>query len=89
MPAVQATEEKYLSLFDYLGRPAGPALGYAIATNASKVKEPIKLRELPHLKKPINTYRTSYLITAFNDKNLKAIIDEDVKLYNNKKKSTK
>lgn len=86
---MQVTEEKYMSLFDYLGRPAGPALGYAIATNAAKVKEPIRLRELPHLKKPINTYRTSYLITAFNDKNLKAIIDEDVKLYNKQKRSSK
>ena len=86
MQVKTTTEEKYLSLFEYLGRAAGPALGYAIATNASKVKEPIRLKELPHLKKPINTYRTSYLITAFNDKNLKAIIDEDVKLYNKKQK---
>ena len=84
--AVQATEnQKFLSLFDYLGRAAGPALGYAVATYASKLKEPVRLRELPHLAKPINTYRPSFLITAFNDKNMQAVIEDDVKLYNAKK----
>ena len=28
---------KMVSLYDYLGRPAGKALGWAVAKNASKV----------------------------------------------------
>ena len=85
---VQA-KEKFLSLFDYLGRPAGPALGYAVATYASKLKEPVQLREVPQYNKPINTYRPDYLKFAFNDKNLQAVIEEDVRLYNEKQKKAK
>ena len=85
--AVQA-KENFLTLFEYLRRPAGPALGYAVATYASKLKEPIKLKEFPHLTKPVNAYRPEYLNFAFNDKNLQAVIQEDIKLYNEKQKRT-
>ena len=87
MKVTEKTE--YLSLRDYLGRPAGSALGYAVATYATKLEEVIKLRDVPQYPKPINTYRLSFLKDAFNDKNLKALIEQDARLYEQKKSKVK
>lgn len=75
----------YISLYDYLGRPAGSALGYAVATYASKLKEPIRLKEIPNYNRLINTYRPTFLVDIFSNKNLKGIIEADAKEYEERK----
>ncbi len=89
--AVQATEQPTTSLFDYLGRPAGEALGAAVYEVARLAKEPVKLRmlNLKTYKGKVMVYRPSFLKAVFQEPVLKKIIDEDVKKYNNKKKSSK
>ena len=37
-------EEEYVSLFDYLGKPAGEKLGYEVASAAGKAGEPTKTK---------------------------------------------
>lgn len=76
-----------LSLFDYLGRRAGEALGAAVYEVAKLAKEPVKLRMLdePYYKGKVMVYRQSFLKAVFSEPILKKIIDEDVKKYNAKK----
>ncbi len=85
--AVQATEQPTTSLFDYLGRPAGEALGAAVYEVARLAKEPVKLRmlNLKTYKGKVMVYRPSFLKAVFQEPVLKKIIDEDVKKYNAKK----
>ncbi len=74
------------SLFDYLGRPAGEALGAAVYEIARLAKEPVKLRmlNLKSYKGKVIVYRPSFLKAVFSEPILKKIIDEDVKKYNKK-----
>ena len=74
------------SLFDYLGRPAGEALGAAVYEVARLAKEPVKLRmlDLRNYKGKVMVYRPSFLKAVFSEPVLKKIIDEDVKKYNKK-----
>ena len=76
-----------LSLFDYLGRPAGEALGAAVYEVAKLAKEPVKLRmlDLQNYRGKVMVYRSSFLKAVFNEPVLKKIIDEDVVKYNKKK----
>ena len=78
----------YMSLYDYLGRPAGSALGHAIATRASKHKEKIYHRDVPEspYNRPINLYRSAFLEAAFNDVALKELIEKDAREYREKRK---
>ena len=39
-------EEEYVSLFDYLGKPAGEKLGYEVAAAAGKAGNQLKLKWL-------------------------------------------
>jgi len=75
------------SLFDYLGRPAGEALGAAVYEVAKLAKEPVKLRmlDLQSYKGKVMVYRHSFLKAVFSEPVLKKIIDEDVVKYNKKK----
>lgn len=78
----------FQSLYEYLGdRPAGPALGYAIATRAKIRKEPVHPRPEPAspYNRPINTYRVAFLDNAFNDPSLKEIIMKDAADYKKKR----
>lgn len=85
------TARDYMSLYDYLGRAAGPALGYAIATRAKRKKEVIHYRNVPAspYDRPINLYRADFLNTAFNDKSLKEVIEKDAQEYRAKKARAK
>ena len=75
-----------LSLLDYLGRPAGKALGAAVYEVAKLAKESVKVRMLdePYYRGRIMVYRQSFLKAVFSEPILKKIIDEDVKKFNKK-----
>jgi len=87
-PAAQPaqTEDPTTSLFDYLGRPAGEALGAAVYEVARLANEPVKLRmlDLQNYKGKVMVYRPSFLKAVFSEPVLKKIIDQDVKRYNEK-----
>ena len=56
-----------ISLFDYLGRKAGPELGLQVATAAKKAGVKSDIRELNHKgwKGPINLYPKAFLDLYF------------------------
>ena len=67
----QVTENnKMLSLFDYLGHPAGSDLGKKVAGMAARLKVPINTREVETktYKGKILLYPKSFLDTYFNNK---------------------
>mgnify|MGYP006272441181 CR=1 FL=1 len=75
---------EFKSLYEYLGnRRAGSALGYAIATRAKKLREPIHYKEEPAspYPRPISMYRVAFLQKAFTDPTMKEIIEKDRKEY--------
>lgn len=89
--AVQAKEQPTTSLFDFLGRKAGPALGAAVAEIAKLVNEPTSIRQVDTYtyKGPIVEYRYSFLKFIFNEPILKKIIEKDTAEYNKKRNKTK
>ena len=67
----QVTENnKMLSLFDYLGHPAGSDLGKKVAGMAARLKVPINTREVETktYKGKILLYPKSFFDTYFNNK---------------------
>ena len=84
--AVQAKELPTLSLLDYLGRPAGKALGAAVYEVAKLAKESVRVRKLdePYYRGKVMVYRKTFLEAVFSEPILKKIIDEDVKKFNKK-----
>ena len=87
-PAAQPAQKELptISLFDYLGRPAGEALGAAVYEVAKMAAEPVKLRmlDLQNYKGKVMVYRRSFLKAVFSEPILKKIIDQDVAKYNKK-----
>jgi len=87
--AAQPAQEELptTSLFDYLDRPAGEALGTAVYEVAKMANEPVKSRilDLQSYKGKVMVYRHSFLKAVFSEPILKKIIDEDVIKYNKKK----
>lgn len=63
-------KEEYLSLFDYLGKPAGEALGLEVATAAGKAGEPTKRKMVTNAKYtgPVNMFRKEFLKEYFENK---------------------
>ena len=63
-------EEEYLSLFDYLGKPAGEKLGYDVASAAGKAGEPTKRKMVTNAKYkgPVNMFRREFLNEYFENK---------------------
>ncbi len=61
------TEEKYLSLFDYLGRPAGAELGLQVERVATHLQLPIKTRMVStkNYTGKINLYPETFLKDYF------------------------
>jgi hypothetical protein len=61
-------EEEYVSLFDYLGSPAGEKLGYEVATAAGKAGEPTKTKMVANAKYKgrVNMFRREFLNEYFN-----------------------
>jgi hypothetical protein len=56
-----------ISLFDYLGRAAGPDLGKQVATAAAKAGVKSEIRELNHKgwRGPVNLYPKAFLDLYF------------------------
>ena len=78
-----------LSLFDYLGRAAGPKLGLEVATYAKQQNTKVAIRQVsnPKYTGPINLYTEGLLDAFFNNPNYKTVIKEDNEWYEEKKKS--
>ena len=62
-------EEEYVSLFDYLGKPAGEKLGLEVATAAGKAGEPTKRKMVANAKYkgPVNMFRREFLNEYFKN----------------------
>jgi len=62
------SSENFISLYDYLGRPAGSALGKEVAEAASKLKIPMSIRHVSTRKYtgPIILYPENWLIGYFS-----------------------
>jgi hypothetical protein len=62
--------EEYLSLYDFLGKPAGPQLGKEVNLEAQKFKVYSVSREVvnPKYKGKVMCYPKSFLETYFNNK---------------------
>ena len=78
---------KMLSLYDYLGRPAGKALGYAIAHQAHSLGAHVEHRyvENPVYRGNVNLYCEDLLKSFFKNPLNKAVIDADEKLYHERR----
>ena len=79
-----------LSLFDYLGRAAGPKLGLAVAKYAAQQGAKIEIRQVsnPKYSGPINLYTEGLLDAFFNNPTYKTVIKEDNEWYNKRKIKT-
>jgi hypothetical protein len=55
--------KEYVSLFDYLGKPAGPVLGKKVATIAKKIHTPMSSRKVKteKFKGSVVLYKRSFL----------------------------
>lgn len=62
------SSEKFISLYDYLGRPAGSALGKEVVEAASKLKIPMQIRHVSTARYtgPIMLYPENWLIGYFS-----------------------
>ena len=62
------SSEKFISLYDYLGRPAGSALGKEVVEAASKLKIPMEIRHVSTARYtgPIMLYPENWLIGYFS-----------------------
>jgi hypothetical protein len=71
--------EQFLSLYDYLGYPAGKNLGksvsdYAITQSAERLKRDVSTKTYKGL---VNLYKKSFLEAYFNNPNYREIIKAD------------
>ena len=62
------SSEKFISLYEYLGKPAGPALGKEVVEAASKLKIPMEIRHVSTARYtgPIMLYPENWLIGYFS-----------------------
>jgi hypothetical protein len=60
--------EKFISLFDFLGKPAGTQLGKEVFEEAKRRKEKIQMRSIsnPKYNGKVVTYRSEFLTEYFN-----------------------
>lgn len=72
-----------ISLYDYLGRAAGPALGFAVAKHAKHLNAKVGIREVsnPKYKGTVNLYEKPILESFFNEASHSEIIQQDKKWY--------
>lgn len=68
-----------ISLYDYLGRAAGPALGFAVAKHAKQLNAKVGIREVsnPKYKGTVNLYERPVLESFFNEASHSEIIQQD------------
>jgi len=86
MAATTSTLEgkEFLSIYDYLGRKAGPELGLAVAQYAARLNEPQGPKNQVNTqgyKGPINTFRPDFLDFFFTQEGNKAIIKADIEAF--------
>ena len=76
------------SLYDYLGRAAGPELGWSVAKYAGKVNAVVTLREVhtTYYNGTINVYDKAFLDTYFTDPQHAQILAQDKEWYNKRRK---
>jgi len=81
--------DKMLSLFDYLGRAAGPELGLIVAAYARHKNSKVEIRQVSNRKYtgPINLYTESLLDSFFNNPDYAEDIKKDKQWYDKKYKS--
>ena len=76
--------KEFLSIYDYLGRKAGPELGLAVAKYAARLKEsqgPKNQVDNPKYKGPINTFHPDFLDFFFTRAAHKAVIKADLRAF--------
>lgn len=80
-----------VSLFEYLNRPAGPALGWAIAIRAKQLGHPIERRfvKTARYQGNINVYDKSMLDGFYSDPANIALIMDDEENYIKRKNKAK
>ena len=63
--------EKFISLFDFLGKPAGTQLGKEVFEEAKRRKEKTQMRPIsnPKYNGEVVTYRSEFLTEYFNKDN--------------------
>ena len=78
---------KMVSLYDYLGRPAGKALGWAVGRQASLAGVDVQKRHVENKAYTgwVNLYSEEVLKIFFKNPSNKAIIDADEKLYHERR----
>jgi len=78
----------FMSLYDYLGRAAGPELGWSVAKFAHQNNQPVKTRlvENPVYTGKINLYDENFLKEYFNHPQHASIIAEDKVWYSKRNK---
>lgn len=56
-------KDEYLSLYEYLGRAAGPELGFEVKKIADQNNVPFQMKDVPHsgFKGKVITYPKSFL----------------------------
>ena len=79
-----------LSLYDYLGRAAGPELGLEVANYARQQGSPVQIREVsnPKYSGPVNLYTENLLAAFFNNPNYRNVINTDKAKYDLKYKKS-
>jgi hypothetical protein len=78
------------SLYDYLGRAAGPTLGLEVAKYARQQNSPVQTREIsnPKYSGLVNLYTENLLMAFFNNPNYRDIINTDKIQYELKSKKS-
>ena len=78
---------KMVSLYDYLGRPAGKALGWAVAKNASRINAHVEKRTVVNraYQGEVNLYSEDLLKVFFKNPSNKAIIEADEREYHERR----
>lgn len=68
-----------ISLYDYLGRAAGPALGFAVAKHAKQLNAKVGIREVsnPKYKGTVNLYERPILESFFTEAAHSEVIQQD------------
>ena len=65
---MESNQNEFVSLYEYLGSPAGSGLGYEVATAAGKAGEPVDVKFVknPKYEGPVNMFRRGFLDNFFN-----------------------
>lgn len=75
--------QQLLSLYDYLGRAAGPELGREVASYAKSIKATYGIRHIENkkYKGPVHLYEPNFLESYFSSENNREVITRDREAY--------